>query len=454
MKLSILAGSTSQTVNIWVQNSTSTTGAALTGLVFNSAGLTAYYALSRAAAVSITLATLGAVTSSYSSGGFIEIDATNMPGWYRFDIPDAALASGRFVSLHLAGATNMAPLPIEIELTATNNQSATSFITGINGLAPPTAWNTDVVQSGDAYARIGLAGVGLTNLGDSRIANLDATVSSRTKPADTQAAVTTVTTVTNLTNAPTAGDFTATMKTSLNASTPASITGAVASVTGNVGGNVVGSVASVTGAVGSVTGNVGGNVTGSVGSVVGAVGSVTGAVGSVTGNIGGNVVGTVASVVGAVGSVTGNVGGNVTGSVASVLGAVGSVTGAVGSVTGAVGSVTGNVGGNVVGSVASVTGNVSGSVASVVADCGITQAGADKVFSSSGATMAELSQAQPSATPRPDQAIMLLHMALRNNLTTTASTKSVFNNAGTVIAKKALSDDGTTYTETKMVTGP
>lgn len=54
------------------------------------------------------------------------------------------------------------------------------------------------------------------------------------------------------------------------------------------GGNIAGSVASVSGAVGSVTGNVGGNVTGSVGSVVGAVGSVTG-------NVGGNVVGSVGS---------------------------------------------------------------------------------------------------------------------------------------------------------------
>ncbi len=100
----------------------------------------------------------------------------------------------------------------------------------------------------------------------------------------------TIPTVTNLTNAPGAGDFTATMKTSLNAATPASVTGAVGSVTGAVG--------SVTGAVGSVTGNVGGNVTGTVGSVVGAVGSVTGAVGSVTGNVGGNVTGSVGSVVG------------------------------------------------------------------------------------------------------------------------------------------------------------
>jgi hypothetical protein len=80
-------------------------------------------------------------------------------------------------------------------------------------------------QTGDAFARLGVAGVGLTNLGDARIANLDATVSSRTKPADTQAAVTLVTTTTNLTNAATAGDLTATMKASVTtaatASTPA-----------------------------------------------------------------------------------------------------------------------------------------------------------------------------------------------------------------------------------------
>ncbi len=67
-----------------------------------------------------------------------------------------------------------------------------------------------------------------------------------------------------------------------------------------------------------ITGNITGNLSGSVGSVTGAAGSVTGAVGSVTGNVGGNVVGSVGSVVGAVGSVTGNVGGNVTGSVGSI----------------------------------------------------------------------------------------------------------------------------------------
>jgi hypothetical protein len=53
----------------------------------------------------------------------------------------------------------------------------------------------------------------------------------------------TITTVTNLTNAATAGDFTATMKTSIGTAVAAS---AVASVTGNVGGSVASVTAGVT----------------------------------------------------------------------------------------------------------------------------------------------------------------------------------------------------------------
>ena len=78
--------------------------------------------------------------------------------------------------------------------------------------------------------------------------------------AGTNNTIPTVTTAVNLTNAPTSGDLTATMKTSVTTACTAS-TPTAAAVTGAVG--------SVTGAVGSVTGNVGGNVVGSVGSVTG-----------------------------------------------------------------------------------------------------------------------------------------------------------------------------------------
>lgn len=125
-KESVLAGTTSHSVTIFIQDSSSTVGAGLSGLVFNTSGLVASYTFTGANAtrVAITLATLAAVNSAFSSGGFKEIDATNMKGGYRLDVPNAALAaaSGQTVTFELHGATNMAPCWFEIELTATNNQ--------------------------------------------------------------------------------------------------------------------------------------------------------------------------------------------------------------------------------------------------------------------------------------------------------------------------------------------
>ena len=128
MKLQIKKGSTDVSIYIFIQDSSSATGAGLTGLVFNSAGLTCYYVRPLAAAAQLTLATLAAVTTAHSDGGFKEIDATNMPGIYRLDLSDAVVATGvNSVTLLLKGATNMALLPIEIELVAYDPQSATSL---------------------------------------------------------------------------------------------------------------------------------------------------------------------------------------------------------------------------------------------------------------------------------------------------------------------------------------
>ncbi len=102
-------------------------------------------------------------------------------------------------------------------------------------------------------------------------------------------------------------------------------------ITAAAGVTMPATVASTTnitaGTITTVSGNVNGNVTGSVGSVVGAAGSVTGAVGSVTGNVGGNVTGSV-----------GSVAGNVTGSVGSVVADVGITQGAADKVFGASGA--------------------------------------------------------------------------------------------------------------------
>lgn len=102
------------------------------------------------------------------------------------------------------GAATVITLQIPIEaniVSETNHDFTTLQKTSLNASTPASVQN------------IPATGTGFTALGDARIANLDAAISTRTKPADTQAAVTTVT---NLINAPTVGDFTTTMKTSIN----------------------------------------------------------------------------------------------------------------------------------------------------------------------------------------------------------------------------------------------
>jgi len=67
--------------------------------------------------------------------------------------------------------------------------------------------------------------------------------------------------------------------------------------------------------------------------------------------------------------------------------------------------------------------------------------------------LAELAQAVPSITPTFATAVMLPYMGLRNKIDITAIIKEVHNDAGTIIATKLLTDDGTTYSEAKMVAG-
>jgi hypothetical protein len=136
-----------------------------------------------------------------------------MPGVYELGLDNAGLATGsETVDYMLKGATNMAPLALEIQLVAYDPQAAanlgltdldatissrmatftlpTNFSAlgisaggHISNVDTLTTYTGNTVQTGDSFARIGLAGVGLTNLGDTRIANLDATVSSRATPA-------------------------------------------------------------------------------------------------------------------------------------------------------------------------------------------------------------------------------------------------------------------------------
>lgn len=267
MKFSLKAGTTSKDVNIFIQDNSVNTGAGLTGLAYNSGSLTAYYHRQGAnAATAITLATK--TLGTWATGGFVAVDGTNMPGVYELGLPDAALASGAtWVVIMLKGATNMAPVVLEIELTAWDNQNATTgglsalpnasaaangglptvdannavklqsgtgsnqislssglvtlasvthtgavipTVTTVNGLASGVITATSIASSAITAAKFATDAIDNNALAASAVTEIQSGLAT---PTNITAG--TITTVTNLTNAPTSGDFTATMKASI-----------------------------------------------------------------------------------------------------------------------------------------------------------------------------------------------------------------------------------------------
>lgn len=118
--ITIAPGSTSQSIELYL-------GA--TGLTASTSGLSAYYNRTRTADVQIPLVarTIG---QAWTSGGFAEVNASTMPGVYRLDLPDAAVAAGADdVTIVVRGAsgTNGAVMTVKLSsggLTAAQTAQA------------------------------------------------------------------------------------------------------------------------------------------------------------------------------------------------------------------------------------------------------------------------------------------------------------------------------------------
>lgn len=165
MKQIIKKGSTSKRMAIFIADSSSTTGAGLAALAYNTSGLVWYYwreDAGNAGGTAVTLAT--ATRGTWTSGGFKEIDATNLPGWYEIGIPDAVLASGAYWAvMMLKGAANMAPVVIEIQLVTYDPTDGNLGLTGLGGLTAPTAGALPTVGTGTNQISLS-SGVALANL--------------------------------------------------------------------------------------------------------------------------------------------------------------------------------------------------------------------------------------------------------------------------------------------------
>jgi hypothetical protein len=118
-------GSTSQSTDIsLVQNAASTApGDPILGLAFNTANLVAYYRINGTGTLTAIVLATQTQTGAYSSGGFVKIDDVHAPGQYRFDIPNAVLASAGEVNITFSGipagtSGNMETHTVKVIVTA------------------------------------------------------------------------------------------------------------------------------------------------------------------------------------------------------------------------------------------------------------------------------------------------------------------------------------------------
>jgi hypothetical protein len=120
MKLLKLKGITNVTLLVFVQDSSATTGAGLTGVTASM--LTGHYIRveddNDVTLTEFTISDIVGTGTVHTDGGIEEISG-NVPGWYRLDIPDAAFATGASevgISLVDAGSNDIAQVTIEIQL--------------------------------------------------------------------------------------------------------------------------------------------------------------------------------------------------------------------------------------------------------------------------------------------------------------------------------------------------
>lgn len=95
MQYAFQKDATSKSIAVFLRDTgSSPVGQGKTALAYNTSGLQCYY--TRGESGTPTAITLATQTSggAWSSGGFVLKDNTNAPGFYRFDVPNAVLATG------------------------------------------------------------------------------------------------------------------------------------------------------------------------------------------------------------------------------------------------------------------------------------------------------------------------------------------------------------------------
>lgn len=244
MLISVVNGATSIVARVKILTQASAYPSGLTGLTFSSAGLiistiadneatpTVYTAAGSTIETVTTLGTYAAPTATKCR--FKEVDATNHPGVYEIQLANAryAVSSAKYLLVSIAGTTTnliqsdaIVTLPVFDPYSSSNAVGVAASVSGAVGSVTGNVGGNVSGSIGSVTGSVGsvsgTVGSVLGNVGGNIVGNVNGNVvGSVASVAGTVGSVLgnvggTVATVTNLTNAPTAGDLTATMKTSV-----------------------------------------------------------------------------------------------------------------------------------------------------------------------------------------------------------------------------------------------
>lgn len=160
----------------------STDGTPETGVVWNTAGIDLWYRREGAAVTSVTEATLASLTTAHADGGFLHVS----DGEYRFDLPDAAFATGAESvdfggtvtgMVVIGGRVRLTDLDLETAMRGTDSAAlATALATAQTDLDTITGTNGAIIapaQGPVTFTGTGNA-AGLTLQGDGTGAGLAA----------------------------------------------------------------------------------------------------------------------------------------------------------------------------------------------------------------------------------------------------------------------------------------
>jgi hypothetical protein len=118
----VTKGSTDRSVELLIIDATD--GTPETGVVYNTSGIDLWYRREGAAKVSITEATLAALTTAHADGGFLHVS----DGVYRLDVPDAAFATGANYVTIGGTVTGMVVIGGRVRLTDADFEQAISTV--------------------------------------------------------------------------------------------------------------------------------------------------------------------------------------------------------------------------------------------------------------------------------------------------------------------------------------